>query len=398
MKMIDLQFNTGILDFHSKPAIFYLNSMGVKNLMKWIEERAPGAIKNIPITQLLGRTVAIDASLQIYQFLVAIRHMGSNLVDAEGNTTSHLSGLLSRTLYFIQNGIRPVYVFDGKPPQMKSGELQKRAEKREEAEKALKEAIEQGNEEDIDRFTRRTVHMDPQHIEDCKKLLTLMGVPFVQAPCEAEAECAALCRAGLVDATATEDMDALAHSTPILLRNLTRRNNQNSDSVIQIDFQEVLQESQLTREEFIDFCILCGCDYCDTIKHVGPKTAYEVIREHHSIEEVVKNLDHERHPIPDDFDYAAARQLFLNHEVDVNFPKFTFKKPDEEGLKEFMINEKGFSQSRIESAIKKLKDAKRGGQQTRMDSFFSTIPKPAKPQPAKTKKSEKKPPAKQKKK
>lgn len=371
--------------------------MGVKNLMKWIEKYAPDAISRVPINRLLGRTIAIDASMQIYQFLVAIRHMGNNLVDSEGNATSHLSGLLSRTLYFIQAGIKPVYVFDGKPPELKSAELQRRAERRQEAEKSLEEAIEKGDEEEIERFTRRTVRLDPQHVEECKKLLTLMGIPFVQAPCEAEAECAALCRAKIVDATATEDMDALAHATPILVRHLTRKNKADDDSVIEINYETLLEQSGLTKEEFIDFCILCGCDYCDSIKNIGSKRAYELIQEYHTIEEIIKNIDTEKYPLPEDFDYKSARELFLNHEVDVNYTKFSIKKPDEEGLKQFMIEEKSFHEARIEQAIVKLKSAKSGGQQTRMDSFFSVC-KTKKPEKVEDKsKLKKKPPTKGKK-
>ena len=367
--------------------------------MKWIEKFAPDAIRNVPIEQLLGRTIAIDASMQIYQFLVAIRHMGNSLVDADGNTTSHLSGLLSRTLYFIQAGIRPVYVFDGKPPEMKSGELQKRAERRQEAEKSLEEAIEKGDQEEIDRFTRRTVKLDPQHVEECKKLLTLMGIPFVQAPCEAEAECAALCRARIVDATATEDMDALAHATPILLRHLTHKKKKadDDDSVIEINFSKVLEDSGLNREQFVDFCILCGCDYCDSIKNIGSTRAYELIQQYGSIEEILKNIDQTKYPVPEDFDYVSARELFFNHEVDTNYTKFTIKKPDEEGLKQFLVEEKGFSPSRVDQTILKLSKNKSGGQQKRMDSYFSAFTvkkagksdeksKPGKKPPTKSKK------------
>ncbi|OHS94785.1 XPG I-region family protein [Tritrichomonas foetus] len=372
--------------------------MGVKNLMKWIEKHAPSAIKHMSVNQLVGRTVAIDASMQIYQFLVSVRHAGNQLVDAEGNPTSHLSGLLSRTIYFVQNGIKPVYVFDGKPPEMKSGELQKRAEKRAEAEKQLESAIEQGNQEEIDRFSRRTVRLDQQHVDECKKLLTLMGIPWVQAPCEAEAQCAALCREKIVDATATEDMDALAHATPILVRHLTRKSKADDDSVVQIEYKTILEESGLTREEFVDFCILCGCDYCDSIKNIGPKRAFEMIKDYHNIETVIKHLDTNKNPLPEDFDYISARELFFHHEVDLSCKKFVTKKPDVEGLKQFMIEEKGFNQARIENAIAKLNKAKGGGQQTRMDSFFSSVvtKKPPTKADDKKKKETKKPPAKKK--
>lgn len=340
--------------------------------MKWVEKHAPGAIKEMDISQLLGRVIAIDASMQIYQFLVTVRHSGNQLTDADGNTTSHLQGILHRTVHFIQSGIRPVYVFDGKPPELKGAELERRKERRAEAEQQLKMAIEAGNEEDIDKFSRRTVRMDPEQVEECKKLLTLMGIPVVQAPCEAEAECAALCRANKAFATATEDMDALAHATPILIRHLTYNKGQ-TGTIIQIDYNQVLKESGITREEFVDFCILCGCDYCGTIKGIGPGSAFKLIQKHKCIEEILKNINKSKYQVPDDFDYENARRLFFEHEVETDFT-FQWKKPNEAELKHFMVEEKGFNESRIDSVIRNLNKAKSGGQQTRMDSFFSALP------------------------
>jgi flap endonuclease-1 len=266
-----------------------------------------------------------------------------------------------------------VYVFDGKPPEMKRGELAKRASKRDEAEQALQTAIEAGNEEDIARFSRRTVRLEQYQIDECKKLLDLMGVPYVQAPCEAEAECAALCRAGKAYATATEDMDALAHATPILLRHLSYSAGGGHD-VISIDYPTILEDAELTREQFVDFCILCGCDYCDSIHGIGPKKAYEMIRQYGSIEKIIDVLDKTKYQIPEDFDFVSARELFFKHEVDTDVD-IQWKKPNLEGMIEFMVGQKGFSQPRIENAVKNLIKAKEAKRQMRMDSFFGAAPK-----------------------
>lgn len=128
----------------------------------------------------------------LYQFLIAVRSEGAQLTSVDGETTSHLMGTFYRTIRLIENGIKPVYVFDGKPPQMKSGELAKRTERREEAQKQLEKATEAGEAADIDKFNRRLVKVTKQHAEEAKNLLSLMGVPYIDAPCEAEAQCAAL--------------------------------------------------------------------------------------------------------------------------------------------------------------------------------------------------------------
>lgn len=189
-------------------------------MMKLLQEEAPSCIKEVEkMSALAGHAVAIDASMALYQFLIAIRSADGGgpsqaLTNADGEVTSHLQGMFSRTIRMMENGLKPVYVFDGKPPVMKSGELAKRSDRRQEAQKALEEATEKGNAEDIDRFNKRLVRATPQHNEDCKELLRLMGVPHITAPCEAEASCAELAKGGRVYAAGTEDMDALTFECP----------------------------------------------------------------------------------------------------------------------------------------------------------------------------------------
>lgn len=121
----------------------------------------------------------------------------------------------------MENGIKPVFVFDGKPPELKSGELEKRTERRQETEKQLNEAVEKGDTEAIQKFNRRLVKVTKQQNDEAKRLLKLMGVPIVESPGEAEAQCAELVKSGKVFATATEDMDALTFGSKVLVRHLT---------------------------------------------------------------------------------------------------------------------------------------------------------------------------------
>lgn len=223
------------------------------------------SIREVELKSLHGRKIAVDASMAIYQFLIAVRAGGPNqqqmqLTNADGETTSHIQGMFNRTIRYLTEGIRVAYVFDGKPPELKSGELGKRREKREKAEEALKVATEEGNVEEQDRQSRRLVRAGTKENDDCRRLLDLMGVPVVQAPCEAEAQAAALAKAGLVYAAATEDMDALTFQTPVLLRKMTFANA--SKSLIQsVDYQKAVEGLGLTHDEFVDLCILLGCDY-----------------------------------------------------------------------------------------------------------------------------------------
>ena len=273
--------------------------MGIKNLMKLINEEAPSAVKELnDMKELNGLKVAIDASMALYQFLVAVRtgpgNAGGNtqLTNDAGEVTSHVQGMFNRTIKMMQAGLRVIYVFDGKPPSMKGDELKKRSEARAKAEKGLEEAKSEGNTEEMEKFNRRLVKVTPQHNEDCKELLTLMGIPYVNAPCEAEAQCAELAKGDEVYATATEDMDALTFRTPKLLRRMTgSQSSKNKQPILEIDVARVLELFKLDYEQFVDMCILCGCDYCSTITGIGPKTALTMIQEHKSIEKILQVLE-----------------------------------------------------------------------------------------------------------
>jgi flap endonuclease-1 len=352
--------------------------MGIKQLSKLIGEHAPSAIKEISLEALNGRKIAIDASMQIYQFLVAVRSDGggggpsSSLTNEAGEVTSHLQGMWYRTLRFVEAGIKPVYVFDGKPPTLKGGELAKRKEAKDKAQKDLAAATEAGNVEDMERFSKRTVHMTKDHIADCMKLIRLMGMPVVEAPCEAEAQCAELAKAGLVYGAASEDMDTLTFGTPKLIRKMFAT-AESKIPVLEFDHKKILDGFEMTNDQFIDVCILAGCDYCDTIKGVAATTAFKLIKQHGNLEEVLKNVDKEK--IPKDVDYDEVRKLFVTPEVtEASKIELKWGEPDREGLIQFLVTERQFNPERINKGIDKLMKARAGGQQMRMDSFFKPMP------------------------
>lgn len=250
----------------------------------------------------------------LYQFLIAVRSEGAQLTSVDGETTSHLMGTFYRTIRLIDNGIKPVYVFDGKPPEMKSGELSKRAERRQEAQKALDQATEAGDTAEMDKFNRRLVKVTKQHAADAKQLLTLMGVPYIDAPCEAEAQCAAMVKSGHVFAVATEDMDALTFGSNVLLRHMTFSEARKMP-IQEFHLEKVLEGLQLSHEQFIDLCIMLGCDYCDSIKGIGPKRAIDLINQHKSLEKILDNIDTAKYAPPVNWNYKEARKLFLNPEI-----------------------------------------------------------------------------------
>ena len=355
--------------------------MGIFRLMTLLKEKCPECIKSLPLKSFTGQIFALDASLSMYQFLISTQQIKSgfsisDLRDSEGNLTGHLLGLFNRSIMLMENGIRPIWVFDGKPPDAKRNVLMKRKEIKENAEKEKNEAKDEGNMEKALKFANQTIKIDKKMTDDAKKLITLLGIPLIEAPSEAEASCSILAKDKICFCACTEDMDTLCFGCPYLIRDLSTKD----DNVIQIQLSDVLKGLNLNMDEFIDLCILCGCDYCSRIEGIGAITAYKLIKDNKNIENVLKyaekyNKDntHKKKMIYDlnTFDYQLARKLFKEPEV-VNTKdiKLDFKKPDYEGLKQFLVKEKNFSESRIDNAMKRLDNAKNKSNQSRLESFF----------------------------
>ncbi|CCK70512.1 multifunctional nuclease RAD27 KNAG_0E02520 [Huiozyma naganishii CBS 8797] len=350
--------------------------MGIKGLNGIIMESAPLAVRRSEMKAFFGRKVAIDASMSLYQFLIAVRQQdGGQLTDAEGGTTSHLMGMFYRTLRMVDNGIKPCYVFDGAPPALKQHELGKRTQRRAETEQRLKEATDLAEKA---KQERRLVKVSKEHNEEAKKLLGLMGVPYVDAPGEAEAQCAELAKGGKVYAAASEDMDTLCYKTPYLLRHLTF-SEAKKEPVQEIDTLAVLDAMELTIEQFVDLGIMLGCDYCESIRGVGPVTALKLIREHKSLEGIVQYIDsgsNEKWKVPENWPYKEVRKLFLDPDV-TPASEITLKwePPQEEELVKYLCGEKLFSEERVRSGVKRLRAGLKSGVQGRLDGFFKVVPK-----------------------
>ncbi|KAL6964555.1 Elongation of fatty acids protein 2 [Sarracenia purpurea var. burkii] len=332
--------------------------MGIKGLTKLLADNAPKAMKEQKFESYFGRKIAIDASMSIYQFLIVVGRTGTEMLTNEaGEVTSHLQGMFTRTIRLLEAGLKPVYVFDGKPPDLKKQELAKRYSKRADATEDLSEALETGNKEDIEKFSKRTVKVTRQHNEDCIKLLKLMGVPIIE-----------------VYAVASEDMDSLTFGAPRFLRHLMDPSSKKVP-VMEFEVSKVLEELNLSMDQFIDLCILCGCDYCDSIRGIGSQTALKLIRQHGSIENILENINKERYQIPDDWPYEEARRLFKEPLVFADDEQLEIKwsAPDEEGLITFLVSENGFNSDRITKAIEKIKAAKNKSTQGRLESFFKPV-------------------------
>ena len=304
--------------------------------------------QDINLKDLEGRTVAIDAYNTLYQFLSGIRQRdGSPLMDANGNVTSHLSGLLYRTASIVDKGIKPVYVFDGDVSQYKTKTVEKRRALREEANQKYEEAKAAGNIEEARKYAIRSSRLSPYIIESSKALLEYMGVPFVQAKGEGEAQGAYMVNQGDAWAVASQDYDCLLFGAPRILRNLTLSGGLSNLEYLELD--KVLEDLDLTREQLVDVALMVGTDFNEGIHGIGAKTGIKLIKKA-SLEDVLVEKGITDVPVEPD----ELRNIFLKHDVNTDY-KIKFKSVNNEKLVEFMCEEHGFSQSRVLNVADKLK-------------------------------------------
>jgi flap endonuclease-1 len=313
----------------------------------------------VKLEDLSGKVIAIDAYNAIYQFLSIIRQPdGTPLKDSTGKITSHLSGLFYRTSNLVEMGLKPVYVFDGEPPSLKAAEIERRRQIKVMAAAGYEKAAASGDTEKMRMFAQVSTSMKDYMLDDSQKLLALMGLPWVQAPGEGEAQAAHMTRKGNADYCASQDYDSLLFGAPKLLRNVTisgRRKLPKKNLYIDIvpevvELSKALGECGLTYEQLIDVGILIGTDFNpDGIEGIGPKTALKLIKQHGTLENALPHIKNAVFPC----EPSQIREIFLHPEVTNNYT-LDWKDPNEQSIIDFMCGEKEFGEERIKKSLERM--------------------------------------------
>ncbi len=330
----------------------------------------------VKLEELSGKSIAIDAYNALYQFLSIIRQPdGTPLKDNSGKITSHLSGLLYRTSNLVEMGIKPIYVFDGTPPVLKTAEIERRKAVKMEATVRYEKAIATGDIEKARVYAQATTSMKDYMEEDSRRLLDLMGLPWFKAPGEGEAQAAYMNRKGDVDYCGSQDYDSLLFGANRLIRNITisgKRKLPNKSIYIDIvpevtTLERVLKECEVTYEQLIDIGILIGTDFNpDGIKGLGPKTALKLIKQYGSIENALPHIKNATFPV----EPQKIRDIFLHPQVNDNY-KLECKDPNVEGIVDFLVREKDFSEDRVRKAIERmLEGSKKAKSKTTLEKWF----------------------------
>jgi flap endonuclease-1 len=330
----------------------------------------------VDFKSISGKSVAIDAYNALYQFLAIIRQPdGTPLKDRSGRITSHLSGLFYRTANLVEMGIKVAYVFDGVPPALKEVEIKRRAKVKAGALVKYEKALKEGKVEKARSYAQMTSKLKDYMPDDSKRLLTELGVPWIQAPSEGEAQAAYLTTKGDADYCGSQDYDSLLFGATALVRNVTisgRRKIPRKQVYVEVvpeimKLEHVLKELEITREQLIDVAILVGTDFNpDGVKGVGPKTALKMIKNYGSIEEAMPELKDAVFPA----EPQRIREIFLHPKVTDSY-KLEWKEPNVDGVIDFLCRERDFSEDRVRKALGKMtagiKEAK---SKTTLESWF----------------------------
>jgi len=312
--------------------------------------------KSIEFSYLKGKVIGVDASNIIYQFLSTIRQPdGTPLQDKKG-ITSHLSGLFYRNINLLNSGLKLVYIFDGKPPELKMETKKKRKQVKEEARKKYKQAKKKGKKEEMFKYAQQLAKLTPKIVEESKELLKAMGIQVVQAPSEAESQASYMAKKRKVFGVASQDYDSLLFSCPRLIQNLTlSRRRKTVSGYIDItpqliELERVLNSLGINQDQLICLGILAGTDYNPKgVVGIGQKRALEIVKRFRYPVKIFKNFENL------DFDWKEVFELF--HKPKIKDVGIKLPKMNENKVKKILLARE-FSESRVESGLEKLHNAK----------------------------------------
>jgi len=363
--------------------------MGLDGFLAYVRKEHSDVIINEHITLYSHQRVFMDVSSYIYKY-----------ISIFGNQSSRWIGCIFQMFLSLKSyKVHVVPVFDGKPPDEKKEELEDRKEKRQKAKdkiKNIENAVEAYKENtlteeqtkllqdiikdlqnknkstklktllfdigedlnitdnditDIENYLfslqRTTFYMGAKEMELVKELLNILGIPFLQSPDEAESMCAYLCKKGDGSAVISCDTDCFAHGCP----NTVLTYEPSSGSIMSIKLDNLLESMEMTYEQFVDFSILIGCDYNkkSRIKGIGPSKASELLKEHKSIEEILKQEKIKKYDLTK-FEYKHIRDLFNKEYQKVKIKKH--KNIDRDALEEFInMHNININSNRLEKMI-----------------------------------------------
>jgi flap endonuclease-1 len=304
-------------------------------------------IEPIPLADLRGSVVAIDAHNWLYRYLTTtVRWTRDDVyTTAEGEEIPNLIGIVQGLAKLLESDLVPVFVFDGGVTELKEAEIERRNEQKAAAERKEAEAREAGDAIEAARMAARTQRLTATILDTSRELCSLLGVPVVEAPAEGEAQAAHMVRSGTVEYAGSEDYDTLLFGAPRTLRGLTSDGDPE-----RMDFVATLEEHELSWEALVDVGILCGTDFNEGVAGIGPKTAVKLVREHGDLWAVLEAED----VYVENAD--LVRELFLDPDV-ANVEVDTEIDPDIEAARTYVIDEWEIPEEEVARGFERISES-----------------------------------------
>jgi len=312
--------------------------------------------REISLSELNGKIVAVDAFNTIYQFLTTIRQYdGTPLKNSKGEMTSHLSGLFFRTTSLMKQKIKPVFVFDGISPDLKEEERERRKKIKKEAIEKYNKAVEEGDVELMKKYASRTVSLTEEILNESKELLAALGVPIIQAPSEGEAQAAYMVKKGDCYALVSQDTDGLLFGATRIIKNLSISGKKKKQAAYQsqnpemVILQEVLEDLGLNQDQLIVLAILSGTDFnVGGVKGIGPKKALTLIKENQDKEKIFKQVEWDF-----EFSWEKVYDTIVNMKTTEDY-MLKWNSVDENRVKEILIGKGEFSEERVDKVLEEI--------------------------------------------
>lgn len=327
--------------------------MGVKIGELFKEEK-------ISFEDLRDRVVVIDAYNVLHQFLASIRQRdGTPLKNSKGEITSHISGLFQRTANLVEARIHPIYSFDGIPHPLKAKTLEERHKRKEQAEKEYLQALEEGDLKTARLKAQQTSRLTDKMVQQSKDLLDALGIPWIQAPMEGEAQASYMVKKGDAYAVGSQDYDCLLIGAPILVRNLTSQDKRKLPGKKaysnvypkQIMLKTNLKTLGITHEQLVDMAILIGTDFNDGILGIGPKKSLQLIKKNGNVENVLAAIDAKNPPTYDEI--KEIRKIFLEPKITDEYT-LQWSGIDNEKVLKILCDQHHFKKERVETTLTKF--------------------------------------------
>jgi len=319
--------------------------------------------ETISLEDLKDKKLAIDSYNMLYQFLTTIRQKdGTPLMDSQGRITSHLQGLFARTTKFMKGGLKLVFVFDGKPPELKKEELEKRKKLKIEAQKLFKEAVEREDVDAMQKYGGRFSYLSEEMIEESKRLISALGCPIINAPSEAEAQASYLVKNGDCYAVVSQDADAFLFGSERTIKNLSiegKRKKAGTLGTIKVEpeitfLEKNLKTLDINQEQLIVLGILVGTDFnTGGVKGIGSKKGLKLVKDYKDkYDELFKDL-FKTYEWTFPYDWKIVFDVIKNMPIEKKY-KLEWKEVNEDEIIKLLCDEHGFSKERIEKSLDDL--------------------------------------------